>query len=161
MSLRALIPQHFLSAIPEEWLNDAQIAEVLRPAVTAQAQTPREDPEGWIRRQSALSDGIKVLQPRQRAALISLVRNEELDGILQSMRQLEYHWNHVYEYPWIFFSEQPFTDEFKVSDVTDIVDPADVSTRLPLRMLRRLEPSMSLSRESTGRRRHGLIRLDT
>ena len=53
---------------------------------------------------------------RPRAALISLVRNQELDGILQSMRQLEYHWNRRYNYPWIFFNEQPFSEEFKVRD---------------------------------------------
>lgn len=53
--------------------------------------------------------------PRPRAALISLVRNEELDGILQSMRQLEYRWNDRYRYPWIFFNEQPFSDAFKAS----------------------------------------------
>jgi hypothetical protein len=54
--------------------------------------------------------------PRPRAAIISLVRNEELDGILQSMRQLELHWNRRFGYPWIFFNERPFSDEFKVSD---------------------------------------------
>ena len=50
---------------------------------------------------------------RPRAALISLVRNSELPGLMQSMRQLEYHWNRKYQYPWIFFNEEPFTDEFK------------------------------------------------
>lgn len=53
---------------------------------------------------------------RPRAAIISLVRNEELDGILQSMRQLELHWNRRFGYPWIFFNERPFSDEFKVSE---------------------------------------------
>lgn len=55
---------------------------------------------------------------RPRAALISLVRNEELEGIVQSMRQLEYHWNHKYQYPWIFFNEQPFSETFKVRSRT-------------------------------------------
>ena len=52
--------------------------------------------------------------PRPKAALISLVRNEELDGIVQSMTQLEMRWNWKYRYPWVFFSEAPFSDEFKV-----------------------------------------------
>lgn len=52
---------------------------------------------------------------RPKAAIISLVRNEELEGILQSMRQLEYHWNKRYRYPWMFFSEKDFSEEFKVS----------------------------------------------
>ena len=51
---------------------------------------------------------------KPRAALISLVRNSELPGLVQSMRQLEYHWNRKYNYPWIFFNDEPFSDEFKV-----------------------------------------------
>lgn len=34
---------------------------------------------------------------RPRAALISLVRNSELEGMMQSMRQLEYRWNSKYQ----------------------------------------------------------------
>ena len=52
---------------------------------------------------------------KPRAALISLVRNSELPGLVQSMRQLEYRWNQKYNYPWIFFNDEPFSDEFKVS----------------------------------------------
>lgn len=51
---------------------------------------------------------------KPRAALISLARNSELVGIMQSMRQLEYQWNRKYNYPWIFFNDEPFTEEFKV-----------------------------------------------
>lgn len=59
--------------------------------------------------------GNEWFNDRPKAAIISLVRNEELEGILQSMRQLEYHWNKRYRYPWVFFSEKDFSDEFKVS----------------------------------------------
>lgn len=51
---------------------------------------------------------------KPRAALISLVRNSELPGLMQSMRQLEYQWNRKYQYPWVFFNDEPFDDEFKV-----------------------------------------------
>ena len=51
---------------------------------------------------------------KPRAALISLVRNSELPGLMQSMRQLEFRWNRKYNYPWIFFNDEPFSDEFKV-----------------------------------------------
>jgi Glycolipid 2-alpha-mannosyltransferase len=113
--LRCLPSQVSSDELLEEWHNDVRIQEVLRPAVDLAQRRPREDPETWIRKQSALSDEESVRQPRPKAALISLVRNEELGGILQSMRQLEYHWNHKYNYPWIFFSEKPFSDEFKAS----------------------------------------------
>ena len=52
--------------------------------------------------------------PKPKAALISLVRNSELEGIMQSMRQLEQRWNRKYRYPWIFFNDEPFSEEFKV-----------------------------------------------
>lgn len=77
----------------------------------------RHDPEKWLQEHSNMNHyetGYEWFNDRPKAALISLVRNEELDGILQSMRQLEWHWNKRYRYPWMFFSETPFTDEFKV-----------------------------------------------
>jgi hypothetical protein len=51
--------------------------------------------------------------PRANATILSLVRNEELEELIGSMRQLEQSWNAKYKYPWIFFNEVPFTDEFK------------------------------------------------
>ncbi|KAG9560940.1 glycosyltransferase family 15 protein, partial [Aureobasidium melanogenum] len=50
---------------------------------------------------------------RINATILSLVRNEELNGILQSMRDLERTWNHKFNYPWTFFNDVPFTEEFK------------------------------------------------
>ncbi|ETI21827.1 hypothetical protein G647_05896 [Cladophialophora carrionii CBS 160.54] len=70
------------------------------------------NPVEWLRENSFPND-VKANRPK--AALISLVRNEELDGILQSMRQLEFHWNQQYNYPWIFFNEKPFSEEFKAA----------------------------------------------
>jgi alpha 1,2-mannosyltransferase len=74
------------------------------------------DPEKWLREHSITDfDGLAFPEPnRPKAALISLVRNEELDGTLQSMRQLEYYFNRRHNYPWVFFSEVPFSEEFKV-----------------------------------------------
>lgn len=50
---------------------------------------------------------------RTKAALISLVRNSELDGIVEAMTQVEDTFNHKFGYPWIFFNDEEFTDEFK------------------------------------------------
>lgn len=52
---------------------------------------------------------------RINATLMSLVRNEELDQLLQSMKDLERTFNHKFNYPWTFFNEVPFTDEFKTA----------------------------------------------
>ena len=90
---------------------------VLQPTSFTTSQKRKHDPEKWLRDHSDMNHhetGQELFNNRPKAAIISLVRNEELDGILQSMRQLEWHWNRRYNYPWMFFSEQPFTDEFKV-----------------------------------------------
>lgn len=50
---------------------------------------------------------------RINATIMSLVRNEELKGMLQSMHDLERTWNHKFNYPWTFFNDKPFTQEFK------------------------------------------------
>jgi Glycolipid 2-alpha-mannosyltransferase len=47
-----------------------------------------------------------------KAALIALVRNREVDDMAQSMRELEQTFNHKFNYPWIFFNDEPFTDRF-------------------------------------------------
>jgi mannosyltransferase len=49
---------------------------------------------------------------RINATLLALVRNEELDGMISSMRDLERTWNSKFNYPWTFFNDVPFTDEF-------------------------------------------------
>lgn len=40
--------------------------------------------------------------------------------MLQAMGDLERTWNHKFNYPWTFFNDVPFTDEFKkrTSEVT-------------------------------------------
>lgn len=50
---------------------------------------------------------------RINATLLVLVRNEELDQLMQSMQDLERTWNHKFNYPWTFFNDVPFTEEFK------------------------------------------------
>ncbi|KAF1982889.1 glycosyltransferase family 15 protein [Aulographum hederae CBS 113979] len=91
--------------------------------LSTSAAPSHPDPQHWLARNS--HDKYRVDQPsftlkgmvnrvgRPKAAIISLVRDEELEGMLQSIRQLEAKWNGKYRYPWIFFSESGFGDEFK------------------------------------------------
>lgn len=65
---------------------------------------------------------------RINATILSLVRNEELSDILQSMRDLERTWNHKFNYPWTFFNDVPFTEEFKKA--TSAVTKAQVRYEL-------------------------------
>ncbi|KAK6411578.1 putative mannosyltransferase ktr4 [Oleoguttula sp. CCFEE 5521] len=50
---------------------------------------------------------------RINATLLSLVRNEEMKDLVQSMQDLERTWNHKFNYPWTFINDVPFTEEFK------------------------------------------------
>ena len=102
--------------------------QVLRPVSDAPvAKKHASDPMQWLEQNSnnkhAENTGVGLLKSvpsfghysaKPRAALISLVRNSELPGLMQSMRQLEFQWNRKYNYPWIFFNDEPFSDEFKV-----------------------------------------------
>lgn len=72
-----------------------------------------EPPEPLWRHTQADYSAQAVVSARINATLISLVRNEELEDLLSSMRQLEETWNHKFNYPWTFFNDVPFTDEFK------------------------------------------------
>lgn len=50
---------------------------------------------------------------RINATLLALVRNGEVDDMVSSMLDLERTWNHKFNYPWTFFNDVPFTEEFK------------------------------------------------
>lgn len=97
---------------------------------------------------------------KPRAALISLARNSELVGIMQSMRQLEYQWNRKYNYPWIFFNDEPFTEEFKVSTFNLFERFRLTAGRLQLETLPLPNVTMRLFLSSTGRCQIGLMKED-
>ena len=42
-----------------------------------------------------------------------LCKNEEVDGAVKSIRELEDRFNHKYHYPWVFLNEVEFTEDFK------------------------------------------------
>lgn len=71
------------------------------------------EPEGILTYASAEYAPGPAGTARINATLLALVRNEELPGMLQSMQDLERTWNHKFNYPWTFFNDVPFTDEFK------------------------------------------------
>ncbi|TAQ86424.1 hypothetical protein B7494_g5251 [Chlorociboria aeruginascens] len=50
---------------------------------------------------------------RINATLLALVRNDELEGMVSAMKDLERTWNSKFNYPWTFFNEVPFSEEFK------------------------------------------------
>ncbi|KAI8998541.1 glycosyltransferase family 15 protein [Trametes punicea] len=58
---------------------------------------------------------------RANATFVFLARNGDLNGVVMSMKQVEDRFNKVYQYPYVFLNEEPFSDEFKerVQTLTD------------------------------------------
>ncbi|ORZ24451.1 nucleotide-diphospho-sugar transferase [Absidia repens] len=50
---------------------------------------------------------------RVKAAFVILARNSNLDGVRQSMRQMEDRFNKKFNYPYVFLNDDEFTDDFK------------------------------------------------
>ncbi len=60
----------------------------------------------------AVPDGTK---PKANAAFVVLARNKELDGILESIKSIERHFNRWYHYPYVFLNDGDFDDNFKAT----------------------------------------------
>ncbi|PHH63463.1 hypothetical protein CDD81_5842 [Ophiocordyceps australis] len=74
---------------------------------------PTGEPKGVLRRAGPKYAPDAKDNDRIPATLLALVRNEEVDDMVQSMIDLESTWNHKFNYPWTFFNDVPFTQEFK------------------------------------------------
>ncbi|KAI9798650.1 MAG: hypothetical protein M1833_004639 [Piccolia ochrophora] len=73
---------------------------------------PTGEPEGILwRADDYAADNPN--SPRINATLLALVRNNEVNQMIQSMTDLERTWNSKFNYPWTFFNDEDFTDEFK------------------------------------------------
>ena len=96
--------------------------------------TASGEPPGPLRRVEGNNyDADNPNSARISATLLSLVRNSELDDLLQSMHDLERTWNHKFNYPWTFFNDEPFTEEFKAK--TRAATKAEVRYGIPPRLL--------------------------
>jgi alpha 1,2-mannosyltransferase len=50
---------------------------------------------------------------RANATFVFLARNSDLEGVVDSIRQMEDRFNYKYQYPWVLLNEEPFTETFK------------------------------------------------
>ena len=46
------------------------------------------------------------------AAFVVLARNKELDGVIQSLKSIERHFNRWYHYPYVFLNDGDFDEDF-------------------------------------------------
>ncbi|KAJ1852911.1 hypothetical protein IW147_003188 [Coemansia sp. RSA 720] len=66
-----------------------------------------------------------------KAALVALVRNDDLYGLRKTIRELEDRWNRNYNYPYIFLNDKPFSEKF-MSGVRDLTNaPVQFGTLEP------------------------------
>ncbi|KAL2127313.1 hypothetical protein VTI74DRAFT_10934 [Chaetomium olivicolor] len=56
---------------------------------------------------------VDTSQPRANAAFVVLARNKELEGVVQSMKSIERHFNRWYNYPYVFLNDGDFDQNFK------------------------------------------------
>ncbi|KAF2643982.1 glycosyl transferase [Massarina eburnea CBS 473.64] len=54
----------------------------------------------------------QVNGPRANAAFVVLARNSELDGVLQSIKSIERHFNRWFHYPYVFLNDGDFNKTF-------------------------------------------------
>ncbi|ODV91725.1 glycosyltransferase family 15 protein [Tortispora caseinolytica NRRL Y-17796] len=54
-----------------------------------------------------------VSAPRANAALVILARNSEIDGVVDSIKSIERHFNRWFHYPYVFLNDERFSRKFR------------------------------------------------
>lgn len=55
----------------------------------------------------------ELKKPRANAAFVVLARNKEIDGVIQSVKSIERHFNRWFKYPYVFLNDGDFEQSFK------------------------------------------------
>lgn len=64
-------------------------------------------------------------QPRANAAFVVLARNKELEGVLQSIKSMERHFNRWFHYPYVFLNDGDFNSTFKEQVLNHTSSPVE------------------------------------
>lgn len=99
--------------------TDTIIRNISRPgaelgSMQNQSQTKPEVPQPEVPQPEVQQPEVAQLynDGRGNDIILSLVRNEELTGMLRSITQLEERFNKRFQYDWWFMNDKPFTQEF-------------------------------------------------
>ncbi|PVU93750.1 hypothetical protein BB561_003069 [Smittium simulii] len=89
-------------------------ANVIASNYTSKQQQWKDEVAPWVihHRGSAEDKYLNSVDPREKAAIIVLVRDSEIEQLKHSIRMMEDRFNHKFNYPYIFFNEKPFTNNF-------------------------------------------------
>jgi len=60
-----------------------------------------------------LDPNVQKDAPRENAAFVVLARNKELEGVLESIKSVERHFNRWFHYPYVFLNDGDFNSTFK------------------------------------------------
>nr|POF18623.1 o-glycoside alpha-1,2-mannosyltransferase like 4 [Quercus suber] len=60
-----------------------------------------------------LDPEVQNQEPRANAAFVVLARNKELDGVIESIKSVERHFNRWFHYPYVFLNDGEFNSTFK------------------------------------------------
>jgi mannosyltransferase len=71
---------------------------------------------------------VDTSQPRANAAFVVLARNKELDGVIQSVKSIERHFNRWYHYPYVFLNDAEFNSTFKETITNYTSAPVEFGT---------------------------------
>lgn len=63
--------------------------------------------------------------PRANAALVVLARNSELQGVIQSIKSMERHFNRWFNYPYVFLNDGDFNSTFKETILNHTSSPVE------------------------------------
>ncbi|CAK7913194.1 alpha-1,2 mannosyltransferase Ktr1p [[Candida] anglica] len=67
-----------------------------------------------------------------KGVLFSLVRNEELDGMLSSIGYVQKRYNNQFHSDWVFANDKPFTEEFKQKVTKTFTSGRAIFVRIPV-----------------------------
>ena len=102
--MRLILLPTYRDSMPST-VHDLSAFQPVRATLPA-TDKKKPDPIRWLKENSnnryavsrrSLPNFSLLHSSKPRAALISLVRNSELEGMMQSMRQLEFRWNRKYQ----------------------------------------------------------------
>lgn len=87
----------------------------LGPLVLVLTQSPRKISEKHdkVFVTGCQDPALETNQPRANAAFVVLARNKELEGVLQSLKSVERHFNRWFHYPYVFLNDGDFNSTFK------------------------------------------------
>ncbi|KAI2617744.1 glycolipid 2-alpha-mannosyltransferase-domain-containing protein [Hypoxylon sp. NC1633] len=111
-------------ASQEAPILDSYVPPMPHPPAGYTIQANGPNPVEWLRQNTfldlsemSLYQLQELTDTRPKAAFISLVRNEELEDMVASIRQVEARFNSrkTHRYDWVFFNNEEFTEEFKTA----------------------------------------------